>query len=66
VLKQGSANFDNALNFVGVDSGHNGWICNNQDVAKFTIAAFGFVPLNVAPAGPGLPNSTCRKNPTAL
>jgi phosphate transport system substrate-binding protein len=59
----------NALDFVGVDAASgqgNGWICNNQDVAKFTIAAFGFVPLNVASAGPGLPNSTCRKNPTAL
>jgi phosphate transport system substrate-binding protein len=66
VLKQGSPQFDNALNFVGVDSNHNGWICNNQDVVKLVIASFGFVPLNVAPAGPGLPNSTCRKNPTAL
>jgi phosphate transport system substrate-binding protein len=66
VLKQGSRNFDNALNFAGVDSSHNGWLCNNSDTVRFVIAGFGFVPLNVAPAGSGLPNSTCRKNPTPL
>jgi len=66
VLRQGSPNFDNALNFVGVDANHNGWVCSNQNGVNFTIAAFGFVGLPNASAGPGLPNSTCRKNPTAL
>jgi phosphate transport system substrate-binding protein len=66
VIKQGSPEVANAINFAGVDSGHNGWICSNDNVAKFEIAAYGFVGLPFASAGSGLPNSTCRKNPTPL
>ncbi|MBV8949549.1 MAG: phosphate ABC transporter substrate-binding protein [Actinobacteria bacterium] len=66
VIKQGSPENANAINFAGVDSSHNGWICNNENDVKFIITAWGFVPLPVAPAGSGLPNSTCRKNPTPL
>lgn len=66
VLRQGSPETGHALNMVGVDSSHNGYICNNSPTAKFIIASYGFVNLPFASAGSGLPNSTCRKNPTAL
>jgi phosphate transport system substrate-binding protein len=66
VIKQGSPEYNHAIDFAGVDSSHNGYICGNNNTAKFIIAAYGFVGLPVASAGPGLPNSTCRKNPTPL
>ncbi len=66
VVKQGSPEYGHAINFVGVDSSHNGYVCGNNNTAKFIIAAYGFVSLPVASAGPGLPSSTCRKNPAPL
>jgi hypothetical protein len=66
VIKQGSPEMGHAIDFAGVDSSHNGFICGNNNTAKFLIAGYGFVVLPFAPAGPGLPNSTCRKNPTPL
>lgn len=66
VIKQGAPEEHHAINFAGVDSSHNGYICNNSSTAKFIIASYGFINLPVASAGPGLPNSTCRKNPSPL
>ncbi len=66
VIKQGEPQEANAIDFVGLDSNHNGWLCSNNNTVKFTLASYGFVALNLAPAGPGLPNSSCRKNPTPL
>lgn len=67
VTKQSSPELQNALWLVGVASGnHNGWLCNNNGDANFIISAWGFVPLPNASEGSGLPNGTCRKNPTPL
>ena len=57
------------MNFVGVfptSDGGNGFICANNGSVQNTISDFGFVPLSLAPAGPGLPSSRCRKNPPPL
>lgn len=66
VIKQSDKSLAAAINFAGVDSTHNGWMCNGNSQVGFTLLAFGFTPLPMAPAGPGLPNSSCRKNPTPL
>jgi phosphate transport system substrate-binding protein len=66
VIKQGSPDLAASINFAGVDASHNGYLCNNVGAVIFTLTAYGFVPLPNAPAGPSLPNSTCRKNPTPL
>jgi phosphate transport system substrate-binding protein len=67
VVKNGSPSYGAAIDFVGVDSGGNGFLCNpsNGD-ANFIIALYGFVGNPTAPAGTGLPNSRCRKNPAPL
>jgi phosphate transport system substrate-binding protein len=55
-----------AIDFAGVESTHNGFLCNGNGTVGFTLLAYGFTPLPMAPAGPGLPSSSCRKNPTPL
>ncbi|MEJ7583542.1 MAG: substrate-binding domain-containing protein [Acidimicrobiales bacterium] len=69
VTKQGSPAFARTLNFVGVRpaaDGGNGFICSDNANVQAAISRFGFVPLALAPAGAGLPNSRCRKNPVPL
>jgi len=66
VTKTGSPAFDRTLRFVGVETeanGGNGFICSNNPNVQASISQNGFVPLPLAPAGAGLPNSRCRKNP---
>jgi phosphate transport system substrate-binding protein len=66
VVKNGSPSYAAAIDFVGVDSGGNGFLCANTASVNNLITQYGFVLNSLAPAGPGLPNSRCRKNPTPL
>jgi phosphate transport system substrate-binding protein len=66
VVKTGSQSYAAAVDFVGVDAGGNGFLCADTPSVQATIAQYGFVTNSLAPAGPGLPNSRCRKDPTAL
>ncbi len=69
VTKTSSPSYDRALNFVGVrpaSSGGNGYICADDSSVQFTIAQYGFIVNPLAPAGAGLPNSRCRKDPAPL
>ena len=69
VLDNTGPSYAKAMNFVGVassDNGGNGYLCANNTAVQDTISAYGFVPLSLAPAGPGLPSSRCRKNPPPL
>ena len=53
-----------ALRFIGVDVNNgNGFLCTDDPAKNATITKYGFVLLPLAPAGPGLPASRCRKNP---
>jgi phosphate transport system substrate-binding protein len=64
VLKNTSPSYAAALTYAGVTSSANGYVCS--DAAQATITQYGFVTNATAPAGPGLVNSHCRKDPTAL
>jgi phosphate transport system substrate-binding protein len=61
-----------ALELIGVQPAKGstpakvGYICKNNSNTSFAKAVFGFVPLPNGATGPGLPSSTCRKNPTPL
>jgi phosphate transport system substrate-binding protein len=69
VLKTSSPSYDRARNFVGVaatSEGGNGFICSNNGDVQSALTTYGFVTLSLAPAGPGLPSSRCRKNPPPL
>ncbi len=66
VLKNTSVTNDVSLRMVGVKAGQVGYICQNTASISLGKAVFGFVPLANGATGPGLPNSTCRKNPTPL
>jgi ABC-type phosphate transport system substrate-binding protein len=66
VVKTGSPSYGPAIDFVGVDSGGNGFLCTNDATKNSIVTTYGFVLNPFAPAGPGLPNSRCRKNPTPL
>jgi phosphate transport system substrate-binding protein len=69
VVKTSSPSYVRAMNFVGVaptSAGGNGFLCANNGGVQDAISHFGFVPLSLAPAGPGLPSSRCRKNPPPL
>jgi phosphate transport system substrate-binding protein len=55
-----------ALEFIGVQQNKVGYICKNDFNTAIGKALFGFVALPNGATGPGLPNSTCRKNPTPL
>jgi ABC-type phosphate transport system substrate-binding protein len=53
-----------ALRFIGVDVDNgNGFLCTDDATKNATVTKYGFVLLPLAPAGPGLPASRCRKNP---
>ena len=41
----------------------NGFLCSDERRKNATMTKYGFVLLPLAPAGPGLPASGCRKNP---
>ena len=47
-----------------VDATGNGYICSGAESNNLIL--YGETPLTLAPAGPGLPNSYCRKNPTPI
>ena len=66
VVKAGSPSYAAAIDFVGVDSGGNGFLCTDDAAKNAIITQYGFVLNSFAPAGPGLPNSRCRKNPAPL
>ena len=69
VVKNNTYTYPVNLEFMGVKpSGANqvGYICQNNFNNALTKALFGFVPLANGATGPGLPNSTCRLNPTPL
>lgn len=69
VTKTSSPAIARALNFVGVRpaaEGGNGFLCSDNAQVQLAISRNGFVPLALAPAGAGLPNSRCRKNPVPL
>jgi phosphate transport system substrate-binding protein len=69
VAKTGSPSYARAINFMGVrpsGSGGNGFICADSSSVQSAISHYGFVPLPLASAGAGLPNSRCRKNPAPL
>jgi ABC-type phosphate transport system substrate-binding protein len=55
-----------ALAFEGVSTSGNGYLCSNNATKNSTITKYGFVNLPFAPAGTGLPNSRCRRNPTPI
>jgi len=64
VSKSTSPSLDAVLDLIGVDASGNGFICSGLE--KKVLKKFGFVALPLAPAGPGLPDSYCRKNPPPL
>ena len=67
VAKNTSPSINAVLDLIGVTATGNGYLCDpNNATAKSEITKYGFVPLASAPAGTGLPNSACRKNPTPL
>jgi len=69
VAKTTSPSYDRVINYIGVaptSDGGNGFLCANNGDVQSTISKYGFVPLSLAPAGPGLPSSRCRKNPPPL
>jgi ABC-type phosphate transport system substrate-binding protein len=64
VTKSTSPSLNAVLDLVGVDGTGNGYICAGTENA--ILKQYGFVTIPFGPAGPGLPNSYCRKNPTPL
>jgi phosphate transport system substrate-binding protein len=66
VLKQTSPSIAAELKFVGVTSSASGYLCVDGGAAQLIISQYGFVNNPLGPAGSGLPNSRCRKNPTPL
>ena len=66
VVKNTALTLAPSLEFMGVQTNKVGYICQNNFNANLSKALFGFVPLSNSATGPGLPNSTCRKNPTPL
>ncbi len=69
VTKTSSPSYDRAMNFVGVRptaNGGNGYICADTASVQAAINKYGFVSNPLAPAGAGLPNSRCLKNPAPL
>jgi phosphate transport system substrate-binding protein len=67
VLKTSSPDYDAALQVVGVSTAHgNSLLCADNSAVQTIISNHGFVNNPVFSAGPGLPNSRCRKNPTPL
>jgi phosphate transport system substrate-binding protein len=66
VVKTGSPSYAAAVDFVGVDSGGNGFLCSDDATKNATLTQYGFILNSLAPAGSGLPNSRCRKDPTPL
>ena len=65
VLKTTAPSYNATLDFAGVDATGNGFLCGSN-TAQGILTQYSEVPLSFAPAGPGLPNSFCRKNPTPL
>jgi hypothetical protein len=66
VLKTTSPDYANALQVVGVTASANGLLRQDNAVIQEVIANHGFVNNPMLPAGTGLPNSRCRKNPAPL
>jgi len=66
VAKSPSPSLGAVQHFEGVTTAGNGYVCSNDATKIAWISKFGFVNLPFAPAGTGLPNSRCRKNPTPI
>jgi phosphate transport system substrate-binding protein len=66
VAKTGSPSYAAAVNFIGVKSSGNGFLCADTPSVQSIITTYGFIQNSLAPAGPGLPNSRCRKDPAPL
>jgi phosphate transport system substrate-binding protein len=64
VAKNTTPHYGQVLRFIGVNATGNGYICSGAE--SNNLETYGTVPLDLAPAGPGLPNSRCRLNPTPL
>jgi phosphate transport system substrate-binding protein len=64
VAKTTTPSYGQVLRFAGVDASGNGYVCGGG--ANKLIKKYGFVANSLAPAGPGLPNSYCRKEPAPL
>jgi phosphate transport system substrate-binding protein len=64
VAKTTTPHYGQVMRLIGVNATGNGYICSGVESSNITL--YGFVPLTSAPAGPGLPNSNCRLNPTPL
>ncbi len=66
VVKTGSPSYAAAIQFVGVNASGNGYLCTDDATKNNIITQYGFILNSFAPAGSGLPNSRCRKDPTPL
>jgi phosphate transport system substrate-binding protein len=66
VAKTGSPSYAAAIQFIGVNSSGNGYLCTDDATKNSTLTQYGFILNSFAPAGSGLPNSRCRKDPTPL
>ncbi|HEX2701344.1 MAG TPA: substrate-binding domain-containing protein [Acidimicrobiales bacterium] len=64
VAKTTSPSYGDVLRAVGVDATGPGFLCSGSQATNITL--YGFVPIASGPSGPGLPNSTCRKEPAPL
>ena len=64
VAKTTSPSYGDVLRVIGVDATGKGYLCSGAQASNITL--YGFVPIPSGPSGPGLPNSTCRKEPAPL
>jgi hypothetical protein len=64
VVRTDGPSYQDAVDFVGVDNGGNGYLCTNDSAKNNIITQYGFVLLPNAAAGGGVTTtSRCRKNP---
>jgi phosphate transport system substrate-binding protein len=64
VVRTDGPSYQDAVDFVGVDNGGNGWLCTNDSAKNNIITQYGFLLLPNAAAGGGVTTtSRCRKNP---
>jgi phosphate transport system substrate-binding protein len=66
ILNPNHGSYSQALKVVGVQSSGNGWLCADTASVQQIITNYGFIQNPLGPAGSGLPNSRCRKNPADL
>jgi phosphate transport system substrate-binding protein len=61
-----SYSYSTALKVVGVTASTNGFLCKDNSSVQSIVTQYGFIQNPLGAAGPGLPNSRCRKDPTPL